>query len=328
MNGTTNQRSALGPLIDAYVELHRALGRKFANEAAILAGLDRFLVARGTDVFTAADFDAWALTLTHLKGTVRRGRMLAVRKLCLYQRRTEPDCFVPDSRGFPVRSEPIRPFIFSQRQILSLLRQTGRLSPAPVSPLRPAVYRLAVALLYATGLRLGELVGLTIGDYDANERTLLIRESKFHKSRLVALSDSATTEVERYLALRRCLPHESDAPLLANGHGGHQAYSTGGLSQGMRRLFQATGIRTASGNPPRGHDLRHTYATHVLLHWYRTGADPQALLVRLSNAMGHVSVASTTIYLARLKPVAEAASARFARHVAPILAAAQGGSHD
>lgn len=326
MKSNGSEQSALGSVIASYLELHRALGRKFRNEGSILAGLDRFLAARGAEALTAADFDAWALTLAHLSATVRRDHLRVVRNLCLYQRRTDPDCFVPDSRGFPARSAPQRPFIFSEQQSLALLWEADQLSPATVSPLRPAVYRLAVALLWTTGLRRGELVRLAISDYDERQRMLLVRASKVHRSRLVPLSGSAVAEVERYLKERRLLPCEPDAPLLANGHGGRQAYCAAGLAQGLRKLFRAAGIQTDSGDLPRTHDLRHSYAHHVLLGWSRAGRDPRAGLPRLAAAMGHASVASTAIYLRCLEPVAEAAAERFARYATLVLGATQGGS--
>ena len=326
MIANRREQSALGPVIASYLELHRALGRTFRNEDNILAGLDRFLAVRGTEALTATEFDAWTRTLAHLSATVRRNHLRVVRNLCLYQRRTAPDCFVPDPRGFPARSAPQRPFIFSEVQILALLREADRLSPATVSPLRPAVYRLALVLLWTTGLRRRELVRLAIGDYDECQRTLLVRASKFFKSRHVPLSDSAVVEVERYLKQRRLLPYAPDAPLLANGHGDRQAYCAAGLAQGLRKLFRAAGIQTDSGDLPRTHDLRHSYAHHVLLGWYRAGRDPRAGLPRLAAAMGHASVASTAIYLRCLEPVAEAASERFARHAAAVLGATKGGS--
>ena len=76
----------------------------------------------------------------------------------------------------------------------------------------------------------------------------------------------------------------------------------------------------------RSRHSRHTYAVHVLLKWYRIGADPQARLPTLSAAMGHASVASTTVYLTCLESVVGAAAQRFALYAAPMLAAAQGGS--
>ena len=183
-------------------------------------------------------------------------------------------------------------------------------------------------LLYTAGLRRGELTRLVNGDYDPAQRTLLVRASKFHKSRVVALSQDAAREVDRYLVARCRLPHAPDAPLLVNGHGARQAYTGAGLAQGLCCLFRAAGVRTAAGDLPRVHDLRHTYAVHVLLRWYRAGIDVQSQLPMLATAMGHVSVASTAYYLSWLEPVAEAASERFCRHVQSIFAPASGVDHE
>jgi integrase len=180
--------------------------------------------------------------------------------------------------------------------------------------LRGEVFRVATVVLYTAGLRRSELVRLTMSDYDAEEKTLLIRASKFHKSRVVALSRTTVAEMDRYLAARRRFPHQADAPLLINNHGGRAGYSGGSFGFGMRQLFRGVGIRTTDGRLPRVHDLRHTYAVHALLRWYRDGADVQAKLPILSTAMGHVSIASTAHYLALLEPLAAAASGRFERH--------------
>lgn len=308
--------SPLGPTISAYLALKRALGRRFAGEAAVLAHLDRYLAGRKRpeELLTAPTFLEWSLTLAHLKPTVRRNRMRMVRNLCLYQRRSDPECFVPDPTSFPARHQPDPPYIFTEQQIIRLLRAAAKLQRTSNSPLCPEVFRLAVVLLYSAGLRRGELVRLVLSDYDPVERTLLVRVSKFHKSRLVALSEDAVREMEIYLRARRRLPCHADAPLLVNRHAGLQSYSGSALGQRLHRLIGRAGIRTVAGKIPRVHDLRHTYAVHVLLHWYRAGIDVQAKLPALAMAMGHVSVASTAYYLAFIGPISVAASERFAQH--------------
>ena len=321
-------RSALGPTIASYLALKQALGRQYRNETAVLTDLDRFLLAQRADTLTATDFASWALTLVRLTPTVRRSRMRIVRNLCLYRQRTDPHCFVPDPTSFPAPSAPRRPFIFSQEQIVALLREASMLRASVGSPLRPEVYRLAIVLLYTAGLRRGELIRLVIGDYDPAQRTLLVRVSKFHKSRVVALSQDASREVDHFLVARRQLPHAHDAPLLVNCQGEQEAFSGAGMAAGLRDLFRAAGVRTAAGGLPRVHDLRLTHAVHVLLCWYRAGVDVQSRLPMLATAMGHVSVASTAYYLSWLEPVAEAASERFCRHVQSIFAPASGVDHE
>jgi integrase/recombinase XerD len=309
-------RSALGTAITSYLSLKKALGRNFTTETAVLVSLDRFLVARHPDAsaLTPASFIAWSLTLEYLTPTVRRNRMRIVRNLCLYMRRRDSGCFVPDTGGFPARHVSRRPHIFTEEQIVRLIRATAKLPSWSTSPLRADVYRLAIVLLYTTGLRREELVRLSLSDYDAGDRTLLVRASKFHKSRLVALSPDGVREIERYLRVRRRLPHRADAPLLVSRSGEIGAYWGASIGRGLRQLFQTAGVFTTEGRIPRVHDLRHTYAVHTLLRWYRTDADLQAKLPILSTAMGHVSIASTAHYLTLLEPVADAASSRFAEH--------------
>lgn len=314
-------RSRLAPKITAYVTVKKALGRRFASETDVLAHLDRFLSDRRLVALSPSAFTAWSMTLVHLTPTVRRNRMRIVRNFCLYLRRSDRDHFVPDPAGFPAPHPPKRPHIFSEAQITKLLRVATSLPSWTTSPLRAAVFRIAIVLLYTAGLRRGELVRLVISDYDATEQTLLVRLSKFHKSRIVALSRSTALEMERYLRARRRLPHSVDAPLLVSNHGGLTAYSGEAIGVAMHRLFQMADIRTATGRVPRTHDLRHTYAVHALLRWYRAGVDVQAKLPALAIAMGHVSISSTAYYLAFLEPVAAAASARFARHCRQIFVA-------
>lgn len=313
--------STLGPVIASYLALKKALGRRYITETAILAHLDRFLATRpaSTSGLTADAFTEWTLTFRHLTPTVRRNWMRNVRNLCLYLRRREPNCFVPDPTGFPAPHTPRRPHIFTEEQIVRLLRATSSLRPRSTAPLHAEGLRLAVVLLYTAGLRRGELTRLRLSDYDPVEQTLLVQASKFYKSRLVALSRDAALEMERFLRARRSLPHDADSALLVSRSRGLRPRSGGGLGQSLRCLFRRADVRTAQGRIPRVHDLRHTHAVHVLLRWYQAGVDVQAKLPALSASMGHVSIVSTAYYLSLLEPLAEAASTRFEQHCRPIL---------
>jgi integrase/recombinase XerD len=327
MSTTHSFESTLGATIASYLAIKKALGRRFAKETTVLAQLDRFLVAHCLDApsLTPDSFAAWSLNLAHLTPTVRRNRMRIVRNLCLYERRTDPTCFVPDPLAFPAPHVPRSPHIFTEEQIVRLLRIAASLHPTSTSPLHAEVLRLAVVLLYTAGLRRGELVRLVLSDYDDTERTLLVRTSKFHKSRLIALSDDAAHEIDLYLRARRRLPSDPSAPLLVSRSRGLRPYTGAGLAQGLRGLFRSADVRSAQGRLPRVHDLRHTYAIHALARWYRAGTDVQVKLPSLAIAMGHVSIASTAYYLAFLDPIAEAASVRFARHCHDVIDALPGG---
>lgn len=305
--------SVLAVPIASYLRLKEALGRQYAAERAILRALDAFLTDAQADL-TSETFRAWDASLERLTSGVRRNWLRVARNLCLYRRRILPAAFVPDPLGFPKSHVPVRPHIFTEAEIGRLLRATDQLSPTPASPIRREVFRLALVLLYTTGLRRGELLRLTVGDYDAGEHVLLVRESKFHKSRLVPLSTDGHHALEAALLIRRRhgLPIASDSPLIWNrSRAGGRRYTGVGLGAGFRTLCARAAIQTQAGARPRLHDLRHTFAVHALLRWYRAGVDPQAKLPFLAAYMGHVSPVSTAYYLPFVPALAAAASARF-----------------
>ena len=313
-----SRTSIVGRVITRYLALKTALGRRYVQERRVLQSLDEFLCADGgpTADLTPERFSRWAQTRQHLMPTVRRNWLRIVRNLCLYRRRTEPDCFVPDPASFPAPHQARAPHIFTTDEIARLIEATRTLAVTAHCPLRPQVFRLALVLLYTTGLRRGELLRLTVGDYDPRERVLLIRASKFHKSRSVPLAHDAVREVEHYLQTcrRRHLPMAPDTPLVAHGTTTLRPYTGVGFGRCVRQLLRETGILTAEGRSPRIHDIRHAFAVQALLRWYRKGIDVQTKLPFLATYMGHISIVSTHYYLAFVEPLRAAASARFARH--------------
>jgi integrase len=313
MNDNDSFTSVLGPILASYIKLKQALGRHYETERRILASIDIYLTTTGAEL-TADSFGCWCQTQEHLASGVRRYRMRVVRNFALYRRRLEPDCFVPDPLLFPSLHQPVQPYIFTHAEMAKLVRLATALERSRDCPLRPEVFTLAITLLYTTGLRRGELLRMTIGDYDVGEQTLLVRESKFHKSRLLPLSADGVLQLDRYLEARRsiCLLSPPDTPLIWNRRCGGQAYSAFGFSHVIRQLLDTARIRKPNGNLPRVHDFRHTFATHALLRWYRAGEDVQNRLPFLATYMGHVSIVSTEYYLQLIEPLIGSASERFA----------------
>ena len=309
--------SRLAPTFAQYVDLKRALGQRFYNPTRTLRSLDRFLHDQASQYpdLNATAFQAWCQTLEHLASGERRDRMRQVYNFCLYRLRTEAQCFVPDPVLFPRPHQRRQPYIFSEQEVAKLLGAASKLKRVPWS-LCPEVIRLAIVLLFTTGIRRGELLRLTLGDYDRQNATLLIRESKFHKSRLLPLNGDIAEEMDRYLRARavRKPPVSSDTALIGNAAKGGRAYSGTGLTLCLRPLLQQCSIFTPKGRLPRVHDFRFSFAVNALLRWYREGADVGAKLPLLATYMGHVSVMSTHYYLHWVEPLRTAASERFARH--------------
>ncbi|HEX4231293.1 MAG TPA: tyrosine-type recombinase/integrase [Bryobacteraceae bacterium] len=234
-------------------------------------------------------------------------------------------CFVPDLSSFPPYHQPLKPYIFPPADVAKLIRAANGLERKPVSPLRPEVIRLAIVLLFTTGIRRGELLGVTLGDCDRRELTLLIRETKVYKSRLLPLNEGIADEIDRYLRARARykLPVFSDTALIWHASHGGRAYSGTSLRCCLQPLLRKCGILTPKGKLPRNHDLRHSFAVNALLRWYRADADVvEAKLPLLATYLGHGSAVSTHHYLHFIEPLRTVTSERFANHYGELVSPA------
>jgi integrase/recombinase XerD len=300
--------------VEAYLRYSRALGRQYQSVECMLRQLGRYLAQQDAPDLNARLYESWRRSRQWLHANSRRKEELTVRRFCLYRTRSQPQFFVASADDFARRRPCMRPVIVEPEQIARMLAAADRLPGRDNSPLHAAVGRIATVLLYTSGLRSGELLRLTVEDLQEEGSVLRIVEAKFHKSRLVPLSETAQMELRSYLRQRAPFARDSSAraPLLFNRYGGRiRPYSASGLHRLIDRLFTAADVRDHEGRTPRVHDLRHSFAVQSLIRSYRNQGDPQSLLPKLSMYMGHVSIASTMHYLTLVPTLAGLAMLRF-----------------
>ena len=310
---TPKPLAAWDAAITSYLASRRALGRSYAKEEYTLHLLRRFLVAARARDLDERLFARWRAPFGRLSNRTRIIRERTVYNFCRYRRRSEPDCFLPDPSAFTRFQPAPLPRIIEREQVIRLLRYVSALIPSSSEPLRPIVLRLAILLLYTSGLRRGELLRLQLADVDARRGVLFIRDSKFHKSRWVPLSPSVRFELRSYLSARQragfdCRP---SAPLICHARG--RAYTGTGFYRTLMELLDAAAIRDQNGRRQRVQDFRHSFAVAALLRWYDSGADVQVNLPKLALYMGHVSIVSTAYYLRWMPAVVARAGERFGR---------------
>jgi integrase/recombinase XerD len=167
------------------------------------------------------------------------------------------------------------PKVLSEQEVTDLLAAPDRTKPRGI---RDAAM---LHLMYASGLRVTELVSLKLRDFDAKERTVSPL-GKGGKRRLVPFGEAALEHVTAYLKDVRSLAAPDETTLFVSPHGG--AIHRQSFWRIIRRYAVAAGIRT----PISPHKLRHSFATHLLKH----GADLRAVQAML----GHADLGTTEIY--------------------------------
>lgn len=104
----------------------------------------------------------------------------------------------------PGLTSHFRPHIYTHAEIQSLLKEASLLKP--VGSLRPRTFVTLIGLLYCTGLRVSEALGLRLADVDVNEGLLTVRNAKFHKTRAVPLQSNVKEAVAAYVDARPAMP--------------------------------------------------------------------------------------------------------------------------
>lgn len=310
---TIELHSWLSGQIDRFIDLRRLSGSDYSSQARLLGYFDRFLVEQypHESFITRHMIDHYMQSLSHLRPRVRFNRFCVVRLLCRYIALTEPRCHVPESMRCVNAPGLFHPYIFNEQEIEDLLSAASALPP-PES-LRPHTYRTLFGLLYTTGIRIGEAFALSLRDFHSELDLLYIAEGKFRKARWVPLHPSTSRMLNKYIEHRlRNNPRRPDSPLFINLRSHGLRHCT--VYQAFRQLLEKCGIVHRKYTGPRIHDLRHTFAVHRLLAWYRDNQDVNARLPALATYMGHVNVCSTHIYLRPTAELLEQVNDRFHSH--------------
>lgn len=276
-----------------YLRLRRSLGHELADPGRLLPRFVAFLDSQGLSTVTVAAAVEWATTpTTDPRSSVGARRMTAVRGFARYLAGIDPATEVPPHGLLPQPTRWQRPFIYSPADIESIMNRAASFTPR----LRSATYVTLIGLLAATGLRIGEAITLDRADIDWTAGVLLIRESKFGKSRLVPVTTTTLQALADYADLRDQIQQRRRPPSFFVSRT-RQRLCYAVVSQTFRRVVDDLGIGSDAPRRPRPHDLRHTFAVATLLSWYRSGVDVQAKIPALSTYLGHREPGSTYWYL-------------------------------
>ena len=273
--------------IETYLALRCATGFAMSNAEYLLKSFAAFAAERAqthVQAQTAIDWAALGPTVAQ-----RDARLRAVCRFVRHVQVEDERHELPPANHFGARKRRRPPHIYSADEINRLVEAALQLRPK--GSLRPLTHATVIALLSATGLRISEALKLTVADVTRDG--LLIRETKFRKTRLVSLHDTAVAGMERYLVRRR--PRSHDDPVFVDERGLALRYIA--VKETFDRLIGRAGVRSRTASRPRLHDLRHTFAVRALQGSPAGRSRCGAHMVALATYMGHVNIYATYWYL-------------------------------
>ncbi len=282
-----------------YIAARRALGTQLREPADTLCGFIDFLGRKRANFITIPLALEWSQQSKNVQRATWARRLSMVRQFARWLSVLDPRHQVPPPRLLNVWHRRNKPHIYSDAEIAQLMEAAAALQPG--QGMKALTLKTLIGLLAATGLRPGEAAALEERDVDLRAGVLVIRESKFGKSRQIPVHESAVVALRNYARVReRSLPRGRTSSFFVSDAG--TALDLGTVRRWFCEISIACGLRKASGakrhgRGPRLQDLRHTFATKRLVEWYRAGLNVSAQMPKLASYLGHSSVGCTYWYI-------------------------------
>ena len=278
-----------------FIKYKRSLGFKYADEPKCLSRFCRFSEEQGTSeiVISRTLAEKWIAPREGESEKSRSHRITCIRQFAIYLNNLGYDAYiVPVVKG--LNHSSFVPYIFTHEQIAAVIKAADETEPREVARNMHLALPVIFRILYGCGLRVSEVVGLRYKDVNLEDGILTIREAKTDRDRYIPLSDSVKKACMSY-AEKIWWEKDSDYFFLAPDR---TMISPMTVYQRYRRYLEVAGIsHGGKGQGPRLHDIRHTFAVHVLQKWIKEEEDLTAMLPILSTYMGHKTVRSTALYL-------------------------------
>ena len=279
----------LSNAVNTYLSVRRALGFKLKTVEGYLRSYADFATARGDIRVVSNTSIEWA-GLATLQNQ-RANRLNVVIRFARFARAEDSCHEIPPANIFCGRRYRRTPYIFTDEEVQRLMLHSARLGPP--GTLRPHTYSTLFGLLASTGLRISEALSLRFDD--VTSEGLVIRETKFRKSRLVALHETAALALRHYL-LRRGKFANCDDHVFVSCRGGKLSYKIAATT--FQEVLKAAGVQGKPNSPkPRLHDFRHRFAVKALQACPDGRDRVTRHMLALSTYMGHACLRSTYWYL-------------------------------
>lgn len=185
------------------------------------------------------------------------------------------------------------PYIFSDDELSAIFTESDKLKPSQKSPYRHIIVPVLLRMTYFCGLRPNEGREIRREDVDLGKGILFIRKNKSHRERYVPMSEDMCSLCKSYNKKLKYFKPESEY-YFPNLKG--IPYSAKWLTRQFLEIWK--NVRNNEYRPRvRVYDLRHRFATAIMMQWLKEGADLYAKLPYLSTYMGHAQFSDTAYYV-------------------------------
>lgn len=302
--------------LDEYLALRRSMGFDLSFDERVLRKFTRFGDENGFQCISTPLFLDWKANYGSADNNTWSHRLGMVRRFAFWLAEHDDQTEVPSSQLVTGRYRRRVPYIYAPIQIAEIVAEAGRL-PSPYG-LRGALWQTLFGLIAVTGMRVNEALSLESHDVDLDRALLTLRNTKNGKDRQLPINNDTASRLGGYAKLRDRLVTQESSMFFIKEDG--EPAGDCGARYNFAQVSKEIGLRSPQafnrhGHGPRIHDLRHTFAVHTILDWFRDGRDIEAEMYKLSTYLGHSEPKHTFWYIEAVPELMQLAAARAEQRV-------------
>ncbi|MCK9343692.1 MAG: tyrosine-type recombinase/integrase [Massilibacteroides sp.] len=296
-------KSVLAPYMEEFLEVRRAENFGTNYKRRIFSEIDRFYCNENIQsaYITYDIIEKWKKSLLNQSASTMYQKYIGWNQLSKFMCMVGIKCYIPHLPPYRSVNKGFVPYIFTHEQISELFDMSDRLCFRMMN-FGNGVFAVPCLLrmLYGTGLRISEALNIRNADLNIKEHYIHIIKTKNKTERIVVLSKTMSDAVNQYLFYRNKLKlydvNQPTSNLFVKLDGNSISHAT--VYRWFKILVSEMRlVNSETGNTPRLHDLRHTFAVHSLEQMTRNGYDPYTVLPVLATYLGHNKIGSTEKYV-------------------------------
>lgn len=283
-----------------FIEFRRGKGEAIRSSTImIMRQINNTLASHSASRITKEMADTVFRSHMDCNGAVHHSLLSTMRSFTSYMSMIDPQTFVIPERYWKTRRIGIRTYVFSREEIERIMAtmdsycRDRKILKTYYG--EPCPYPLMTRLLACTGMRSSEVRHLSYENVDLERKLIIIEDGKGHVSRLVPISDSLATVLQKYCAARRAI--DGNTGFLFRVLETGKTVSGASLDRMFRKIFTLAGLEKKNGESPVVHSFRHTFCTLALDRMIAGGMHPDSAVPLLAAYVGHNDLRVTYRYL-------------------------------
>lgn len=273
-------------IIFDFIQYKHYLGYKYKTDEIVLNQIKKYLLENNVEIITREVTENFARINQNLDSNTISRNMNVFRELCKYiyiQKGIE--CYQIPKKYYLQNHNKHKAYVFSHIEITKIYNNINKF-PFTIhySYYSQLAYPLVIKILYQTGIRIGELLQVTVSNHDRNNGFLTLKDTKNNQERNVAINDKLNDEI-----IILCKKFNLDKHNLIFN------FSHSAIKRFFEKVLRLSNIKI-NDNGPTIHDLRHTFVCHNIERAIKGKVEIDQFLKILQTQLGHQSLNSLSYY--------------------------------